>query len=175
MRKVVKAREESGRIAGIRDLIAARDARLNGWEPRKPGKLAWARQETETQHDGPIPEPRTRFYPRHRYRPLCLISLRWRLSDVLGCQCQPAPKHVILRLLMMDVPVVRSSKVFSQRVPRPMVSLFANHRSATLPCWALPSSPGWHSRHRRWARRNFTSLGDGPVFPELIPCRCDAH
>lgn len=48
---------------GIRDLIAARDARLNGREPRKPGepgKLAWARRQnrnTARRANPGIPNP----------------------------------------------------------------------------------------------------------------------
>lgn len=63
MRKSGRGQEESGGMAGIRDLIAARDARLNGWEPRKPGepgKLAWARRQsrnTARRANPGIPNP----------------------------------------------------------------------------------------------------------------------
>lgn len=61
------------------------------------GATTEPKHSTTSQSRDAQPEPR--FNPRYRYRALCLVSLRWRLSDVGTVYCcgitpEPANKHV---------------------------------------------------------------------------------
>lgn len=87
-----------------------------------------------------------------------------------GISPEPATKHVTFEAVVEDASPrhLLFKGVFTKGTLVDGVTV-ANHPHACCPVL----SPGCHSRHRRWARRNFASLGGGPVFPVLImPIRC---
>lgn len=150
---------------------------MGGSQGNRASQGSWHGRDdrAETQHDEPIPGSPTRFNPRYRYRALCLVSLRWRLSEGYCWGNSPEPRLSLLRLLLMIYPrcSLASGHIFLTKGSLVDGAPRRWGPSSMVSCRPV-LSPGCHSRHRRWARRNSASLGSGPVFPVLImpPMRC---
>lgn len=124
---------------------------MGGSQGNRASQGSWHGRDdrTETQHDEPIPGSPTRFNPRYRYRALCLVSLRWRLSDVLyillGASVpSQRPNMSPLRLLLkMHLPVICCSRGFLPKGPASMVSLLPTTRHACCCCPVLSCPVPW--------------------------------